>query len=376
MLTEPGTVTISSDRENVSINGLAFGNDKTIASLFGGTDIDPTNRVSISAGGSILLNSSAFATGIVTLTADKEIRIENDSRFFTAGKFTAGTLTGGTLTAGTYAFSAKAKNSISLSNTTIISSSVLLDGENVTLAGVTVSPNPEVNPTRFEARALNEILLNSSAITSDTVLFEGKTVKFAGVSVESVDLKESSITVKGENPTHISGESRFTAYNITFDAKNQMLLTAGAAQTPSLSPNGDFKATAVNDLTMKGVDLRYAQTVALDANTVVLGDVAFKEGSTVSLKSGAGVLSTPLDRTGITKGWVNVLPRVFYGPHDLHELKGQMNNPSIPTVPGTSVPSSGAPAGTPTVGISAANLGAAVKAQFNVELPNLTVGKR
>jgi hypothetical protein len=358
MLNAAGNVTLSSDLQNVSVNGLAFGDTNIITSPSGGSDSDPTNRVSISAGGSILLNNSAFATGRVTLTADNDIRIENYSKFFTSGGFTSGT----------YAFSAKAKNSLLLSNTTITSTSVLFDGDNVNLAGLTVNPNSEINPTRFEARALNELLLNSSAIVSDTLIFEGKTVKFAGVSVESVDLEKSSITVNSDNPTHISGVSRFTAYNITFDAKSQMLLTTGGAPTTSANTNGDFKATAVNDLTMKGVDLRYAQNVALDANTVVLGDVAFKEGSSLSIKSGAGVLSTPVDRNGITKGWVNVLPRVTYGAYDLHDLSKQMDTHGIST--GVSIDTK------PSRGIPSTNFGAAVQAQFGVALPNLSIAAK
>jgi hypothetical protein len=84
--------------------------------------------------------------------------------------------------------------------------------------------------TKFEVRAFNEVLLNSAAINADTVLFEGKTVKLAGVTVIPNDFESSSIRVSSESPTHVSGVSRFTAYDISFDAKNQMVLTAGGTQ--------------------------------------------------------------------------------------------------------------------------------------------------
>lgn len=230
--------------------------------------------------------------------------------------------------------------------------------------------------TKFNADALNgNILLTASAINADTVIFNGKTVTFEGVNVAPTDSDKGTVAINSNSDLSVTKgktplANSFKAYKITLDSKNDMKLEDLLVDHVTRSHANEFRATAANELSMSRVSLSYAQNVALEASTVILGDVSFKAGSYVSIKSNAGVLSTPADLTGITKGWVNVLPRVMYGPHDLHELKSQMTNPNIPRTTGTSV-SNGA-----SVGVPGANLGAAVKAQFGVDLPNLTIGKR
>jgi hypothetical protein len=108
------------------------------------------------------------------------------------------------------------------------------------------------------------------------------------------------------------------------DAKDNMTLTDLTVDHVNYTKANEFAAKAGNQLEMKGVDLKYAQTVALEAQTLVLADTQFKGGATVRLTSGAGVLSTPTTRDQITKGWVNVLPKVMYGTYDLNNLSTQM----------------------------------------------------
>jgi hypothetical protein len=118
---------------------------------------------------------------------------------------------------------------------------------------------------------------------------------------------------------------------------------------------------------MARVNLSYTQTVALDAQTLVLEKVSFKAGSNVTLTSSAGILSTPTSMTGITRGWVNVLPEVMYGTHDLHALSNQMTTHGQN---GTAVNAS------PSRGIPVDNFRAAVTAQFGAGLENLNLRKK
>jgi hypothetical protein len=197
--------------------------------------------------------------------------------------------------------------------------------------GFASSPNGDTEPkTAFTANALNgNILLTASAINADTVLFNGKTVTFEGVNIAPTDSGKGTIQINSASDLSVTKgkttlANSFKAYRIILDSKNNMKLEDLAVHHVTESHANEFKATAANDLTMKSVSLQYAQNVALEASTVVLEDVSFKAGSFVSLKSTAGVLSTPENSAGITKGWVNVLPRVMYGAYDLNKLSEHM----------------------------------------------------
>ena len=187
--------------------------------------------------------------------------------------------------------------------------------------------------TGFTVNALKgAILLTASAIKADTVLFNGDSVKVKGVSIEPTDSDKGIITMNSASGLEVSKYSvgnkervnSFKAYKIVFTAATDMKIEDLVVDHVSDINPTDFRATAGNQLEIANVSLNKAQTVALEAQTLVLADMQFKAGSTVRLTSGAGVLSTPNERAQITKGWVNVLPRVMYGTYDLNKLSEQM----------------------------------------------------
>ncbi len=256
--------------------------------------------------------------------------------------------------------------------------SSLIESKN---AGVTIEntefgspsdPASDTAPkTAFTATALKgAILLTASAINADTVLFNGKLVTFEGVTIAPTDSDKGTIKVNSATDLNVSVKtnaraSSFKAYEIVLDAKNNMTLNNLAVDHVNRSSANTFSATAVGQLEMARVGLSYAQTVALDAHTIVLENVSFKAGSNVTMTSHEGILSTPASIEGITKGWVNILPKgkgqidggVMYGLHDLHDLSTQTKN-------------------YPNGGIPAKDFQKAVFAQFGTGLENLNLRKK
>ena len=222
--------------------------------------------------------------------------------------------------------------------------------------------------TAFTATALKgAILLTASAINADTVLFNGKSVTFVGVNIAPTDSDKGTIKVNSSTDLNVSMGTRaransFKAYEIVLDAKNNMKLQDLAVDHVNRASANTFSATAVGQLEMARVNLSYTQTVALDAQTLVLEKVSFKAGSNVTLTSSAGILSTPTSIGEITRGWVNVLPEVMYGTHDLYDLSNQM------TAHGTTVNASR--------GIPVEKFRDAVTAQFGAGLENLNLRKK
>jgi hypothetical protein len=296
------------------------------------------------------------------------------------------------------------------------SSRIYSDNANIIIKdtefGSPSSPSTDTEPkTAFNAKALKgAITITSSVINADNVLinaleldplkpevvlFNGKSVTFEGVNIAPTDSDKGRIEVNSALDLTVSKgttaqANSFKAYRIILDAKNNMTLRDLAVDHVSDANPTKFTARAGNDLTMDTVGLSKAaevdlkaardldmanvridraKTVSLDAQTLVLSDVHFNGTADVTLTSGAGVLSTPAGREQITKGWVNVLKNVTYGPHDLNKLSEQMSTHG--SVTGTSVDKS--PNAKPSQGIPADRFSAAVKDQFKVELPKLTI---
>ena len=294
-------------------------------------------------------------------------------------------------------------------------SRIYSDNADVTIRNIEFGPEPIPSlgtepETTFTVKALRgAILLDSSVINADrvfinpleqdplkpeVVLFDGKSVTLQGVTIAPTHSDTGSIEVSSASDLTVEKGStasvpRFTAYKITLDAKNKMTLTDLTVEHGSDSNPTEFKATAgtelvIDNLTIKkaalfdakavekidiaNTSLDSARTVSIGAQTLVLSNVHFREDAHVTLTSGDGVLSTPLNRSDITPGWVNVLPKVTYGTYDLHKLSEQMG------VHGTSVSTNLDKK--PSQGIPFEKFGAAVEAQFKVKLPNLTIAKK
>ncbi len=293
------------------------------------------------------------------------------------------------------------------------SSTIYSDNADVIIRGTEFgslsTPSTDTEPkTTFTAKALKgAITITSSVINADNVLiktleqdplkpelvlFNGKSVTVEGVNIVPTDSDKGQIEVKSGLDLTVSkgntGQANsFKAYRIILDAKNNMTLkdlavdhvsdanptefTARAGTDLKMSTVGLSKAAKVdlqafNELDMANVRIDRARTISLDARTLVLSDVHFNgNAEVVTLSSGAGVLSTPAGRDQITKGWINVLKNVTYGPHDLSKLSEQMLTHG--SAISTSIDAK------PSQGIPAEKFGAAVKDQFKVDLPNLKI---
>ncbi len=215
--------------------------------------------------------------------------------------------------------------------------------------------------------------LEQDPLKPEPVLFNGKSVTFEGVNIDPTDSQTGSIEVNSRGDLNVSrgNTSRansFTAFKITFDAKNNMTLSDLAVNHPAPSNAGnEFRATAAKRLEMSRVTLSQAQIVALEAQTVVLSQVQFKAGSNLSIASRDGILSTPTDRNNITTGWINVLPEVKYGSYDLNRLSNYM------AAHGSDVP------GAAARGITAAkfpDVVQAVRTEENVDLTKISISAR
>jgi hypothetical protein len=301
-------VGIESKSKTVSISGVNIAANEI--SLRGGDELTLSSVQidSYDISSAVPQTFTASAVNNVTITSNASVDVGTDSLLFSA--------------VSTSEISSSNKD-VSIANTTLGSSS---------------SPSDAAPVTSLTVNALKgAILLNASAVNADTVLFNGNSVTLKGVYVGPTDSDQGTITVNSASNLEVSDSKwdrtnsktptqnrGFKAYKITLDAKDNMTLTDLTVDHVNYTKANEFAAKAGNQLEMKGVDLKYAQTVALEAQTLVLADTQFKGGATVRLTSGAGVLSTPTTRDQITKGWVNVLPKVMYGTYDLNNLSTQM----------------------------------------------------
>ena len=337
-------VGIQSDSKSVSINGV---------SLF-------ANEISLRAGDQLTLSSVSI----------------DPFDFQREQKLTASAANNVTINSGAVLGQGANQFIPSSVSTTIYSDNADLIIAN-TEFGSPFDPTGDSDPkTTFTANALKgAIALTSTAINADTVvLFGGKSVTFEGVTIAPTDSAKGTINVGSSADLTVSKGSTsqansFKAYRIVMDAGNDMKLQdLTVDHVNRSSTSNEFRATAGNQLEMSRVALNYAQTVALEAQTVVLSDVSFKDGSYVTLTSKDGILSTPQNAAQITKGWVNVLPNVKYGNYDLNTLSQYMDAHGAQ------------PAGAATKGITAANFTQnvvnAVKVKENVDLSKITIAAK
>ncbi|MEI6713398.1 MAG: FecR family protein [Verrucomicrobiota bacterium] len=101
------------------------------------------------------------------------------------------------------------------------------------------------------------------------------------------------------------------AVNITAGGKIDI---NGLTHKAADSTKSSFTANARDKVSLNNVDLSQTQTVAIGANTVVLTDTQFKDGSTVNLTSQQHlVAANPGTNQGVKNGMVNFIRNVFYG---------------------------------------------------------------
>ncbi len=177
--------------------------------------------------------------------------------------------------------------------------------------------------TSFAATAARAMLLTNTPIHADTVeLFGGTDVTVANVSViEPTDSPNGHFYATATTGNVSIANSVVNTYAVRLTAGGDVAVQNSVFNAPSSTVGSTFTATAANQITLNNVSLAAAQTVALDATTVVLKDVAFMANSYVSLKSGqAKVAANPgvsSDLSSVQRGYVNILSGVRYGTVDV-----------------------------------------------------------
>jgi hypothetical protein len=105
-----------------------------------------------------------------------------------------------------------------------------------------------------------------------------------------------------------------TAQKVTLKSINGSIEASNLEVRSKDSSSSSFAATAADRLTLSKVNLTQAQSVALEANTVVLADTQFKGGSNISMKSEKGLVAAdPGLGKDVKSGMVNFIRNVTYG---------------------------------------------------------------
>jgi hypothetical protein len=211
--------------------------------------------------------------------------------------------------------------------------SLMADGPSgMTLSGVNVVDHAPTGIVIIDALS-SLSLANGSSIQAQNLidLFSNNAVSITGsslVAANSVNITSfnGSVTLSGStlntgslgisaagSVTVTSDVSHsFQVNNVSVSAGNGIFVDGGDS-SPQLSIGaakpGKIDLTAVNLLTAQNLKLD-SMTVNLTANTINLSNVAFSNGSTVTLTSSAGVLNT----NGLSiSGDVNFITNVTYG---------------------------------------------------------------
>ncbi len=110
---------------------------------------------------------------------------------------------------------------------------------------------------------------------------------------------------------NVSGTS-ITAHYITLNSGDGILLDA-TGQTLIASGSGATASfTAANTITVNNANFHFLAVVNMAANTIDLSDVAFKAGSSVTLKSLLGLLNVGSSIYGYVNFIQNVTPAQNY----------------------------------------------------------------
>ncbi|MEY5025184.1 MAG: hypothetical protein RLZZ244_712, partial [Verrucomicrobiota bacterium] len=156
---------------------------------------------------------------------------------------------------------------------------------------------PEGDSTFTPAETLQRLYVNLSA-GSDL-----------GINVETLNTESLPQPVAVRTTT-----TTITAQAVQITAQGNAAIGNLVVATNPNATQSSFKATAGRRLDLNNVNLSAVQTVALSAQTPVLANVTFKEGSSVNIASASGrVAPDPGYGRDVRPGMVNFVRNVFYG---------------------------------------------------------------
>ena len=285
-LSSPGSLAL----DNVSLNNLGQGvnlySSAGAISLQDNSQVNAGGLLNLNAEGNISVASSQLNGGSAvfsSLTGTIEfdsptLDVKNNSSLIAS---TAINLNNSTITAESVDLTGIGNTPITINNTTINASSSMtaFAAGDLDITGNNVSPGDR--PGR--------IVTGGSALNTDP------TTGTVYLSSSSGSINVSGTSITAHYLTLNSGDG------ILLDATGQTLIASGSGATASF--------TAANTITVNNANFSSFAVVNMAANTIDLSDVAFKAGSSVTLKSLLGLLNVGSS----IYGYVNFIQNVTYG---------------------------------------------------------------
>lgn len=304
---------------------------------------------------SISITDSGIIAGAIEITADRDLSL---TRTLAQTTLPLGFTSANDLTLSAYSVALGSKTAaVSLVGYNLVSSKVdITAGTDITLSGmlttsdfntgghrtVSATAGRNLNLIDSELNAVTNVLgdvevtpavkdgsgnIITSAVTTSQLLTVNLTATTGNLNVYSgptaPTLADNS-TTPIQNLTTTEYKTVVRAQKVNFVAKNgnivvqQLSVLDETGQVrgtiTNLSDKSEFNATASDTVSLNKVDLSQSQTVALSANTTVLTDVTFKDGSYVNIKSQSGLVAPDpgYDRP-VRNGMVNFIRNVVYG---------------------------------------------------------------
>lgn len=332
--------TPSSSSPVIDWNGVAIKNDE-----FVDDSLLTTGRIRISAP-TISLTNTALWSGFsdpdpsvlddannpyipskkvsIAVAADNDLTIKTD----TSKLLPLGFNSAEELSISGFSVKLTSKNkAVSITGVNIVSNAIFITaGTDITLDRVLTSSDTQPGNRKLYIEATNNLTVIDSDlqavspfIDSNQILTVDLVSKTKDVQIGDRDLFES-----GERVGEVKSKA-LTEVKTVLTAREVRITAAGNIDVRGLKVNvpqgseGSFTAAAKgladsNYASLSNVDLSQVQNVAVAAQTVVLQDTNFKEGSKVSLNSKlAQVAPDPGYGKGVTNGMVNFIKNVFYG---------------------------------------------------------------
>jgi hypothetical protein len=306
----------------VSFSNLLFGTAATdIDTLLDSTD--PKTSFKSSSAGDMSIKDSEISADKIDLASGQNLKVSG-------GKFSQTDSLKGW-------FKASAEKSVSVENFSTISAltTSILAGVDILLKqSVIQAPQSNLPESIFWAQATTGSISIQYGVVdaSNVTLTAAGDITIEGVSINGA-LNKSVFSSRAVNFVSNGGDivisdAQFGLRQKKFEDENS---------PSSLSVN----MWAANKIQLERVDLSSAQATTLDAFTVVLKDLSFKDGSSVNLNSSEGLVAsrpgTSSDPNSAVRGQVNFLTGVKYGntvialpdqtsPMNNNQFKGAVNS--------------------------------------------------
>jgi len=213
---------------------------------------------------------------------------------------------------------------------------------------VTIKDSTTISALTTSILAGVDILLKQSVIQAPQSNLPGSvfwaqattgsiSIQYGVVDASNVTLTAAgNVTIEGITTTNGLSKSAITANLVNIVSKTGDITVKDTTFYRRTKPDDtatlNISMWAANQILLNNTNLSNAAVTTLDAATVVLKDVSFKDGSSVNLNSSQGLVAarpgTSGDFASAVRGQVNILTGVKYGPTTiaLPNQSAPMNN--------------------------------------------------